>query len=152
MIKLIVENSRENTLYAMQGAIHVLKVEDGVGVKGPMRAIMAMFTTDDGLDKWRVEKFFPAIMNELLDDHKFLNATDVAMVMLLRMMKRSPLVRNTIAAHTKQYGWIVEYMTCRMEGKTIPNSVVFKSKAANASHHAAVYVSSPSTDSLKRLS
>ena len=81
----------------MQAAIYVLKIEDGAAVKGPMRAIMTVLTLDDGLEKWRVEKFFPAVMNELLDDHRYLNATDVALVMLLRIMKRSSLVQNIMS-------------------------------------------------------
>ena len=57
-------------------------------------------------------------------------------------MKRSPPVQTMLANHTKQYGWIIEYMICRNEGKMITNSVVFKRKAANTSLQADTYSSS----------
>merc|ERR1712224_1083000 len=98
---------------------------------GPMRAMITIFTLKDDLEQWRIEKFFQALMHELYEGHKYLNATDVSIIMLLRLIKRSAIIQNIMAKQTKRYGWIIEYIACRKEGTTIPNSMVYKSKAAN---------------------
>ena len=49
--------------------IYDVQIEDALAVKGPMRAMITIFTLKDDLEQWRIEKFFHALMHELYEGH-----------------------------------------------------------------------------------
>jgi len=79
-----------------------------------------------------------ALLLPLLEtiDHgySYLNATDVSLVMLVRMMRRVPLVRRHMSRNINSYVRITEYWRYRRENIPIQGTTLSKNKSVQAAH------------------
>lgn len=69
-------------------------------------------------------------MSIIRENCRYLNATDVSIVMLLRIMTRNPAARAFLRKNSKEYSWILTYIELRRDSKPFNGSVQNKGKVS----------------------
>ena len=100
-------------------------------LKPAFRASLLLLSEEDELCRLRTETLIPPMLNQIFDLRHFTLATDVSLIMFLRLVKYVSTVREFVVRNRDEYSWIVKYFEIRKEDQFIQNSVLYKNKALN---------------------
>ena len=146
IIQKIVRNSKELSDRTIDIILGLYQEEDGNLVKMPFRAAMILFSVEDRFSDSRVTGLMIPMLNMMYKFHRYVNSTDISVMMLLRLAKKYTRVAGFLRNNWKSYSykWLVEYCSIRNELKVpqdgVPTKPRTKQQAVRAGVNSHVHI------------
>lgn len=131
ILSFLIIRSKERSDIAFQVLRYCIKVEDGQFLKPAFRAAMMLLSEEDELTRWRLENTMSLLAEQIFEVKNYIIATDISVIMYLRIVKYIPLAREWFAKKKDSVVWIEQYLKIRKEGNVLQNSVSYKNKLLN---------------------
>jgi hypothetical protein len=68
---------------------------------------------EDQLSDWRINVLMTKVLDEMLENNKYVLATEVNLQMLVRLLKASPRVGAWLKANNVHWTWIERFLNAR---------------------------------------